>query len=62
MSICETHTSKRSTGFGAILLLLLRAPFRLPRRKRIVDLRTLPDHLQRDVGVIDGKDPTPRRR
>jgi hypothetical protein len=39
----------------------LAAAFGLRSRKRVLDFRDLPDHLQRDVGYIDGKDPCGRR-
>lgn len=28
-----------------------------PRSRRLLDARTLPDHLKRDIGVTDGNDP-----
>jgi hypothetical protein len=37
----------------------------LPRRRRrgaVLDVRELPDHLKRDMGFLDGKDPAGRYR
>lgn len=34
-----------------------------PRRRHpLLDIRTLPDHLKRDMGILDGKDPLGRHR
>lgn len=30
------------------------------RRRRVIDIRTLPEHLQRDIGYLDGIDPAGR--
>ncbi|MEP9372245.1 hypothetical protein [Mesorhizobium sp. KR1-2] len=32
------------------------------RRRRVIDIRTLPEHLQRDIGYLDGIDPAGRRQ
>jgi hypothetical protein len=33
-------------------------PTRPSRRRHYVDVRELPDHLKRDVGILDGSRPT----
>lgn len=40
----------------------LAAVFGLRSRKRLLDVRDLPDHLKRDMGYLDGNDPGGRRR
>ena len=39
---------------------LLRWP-RSGKRPATLDLKSLPDHLKRDMGMLDGNDPTGRR-
>jgi hypothetical protein len=43
-----------------IFLPLLRWP-RPGKRPATLDLKSLPDHLKRDMGILDGNDPTGRR-
>ncbi|MBE1206479.1 hypothetical protein [Aminobacter carboxidus] len=40
----------------------LAAVFGWRSRKRLLDVRDLPDHLKRDMGYLDGNDPCGRRR
>ncbi|WP_378945793.1 hypothetical protein [Mesorhizobium sp. ANAO-SY3R2] len=35
----------------------LASAFGLRSRKRVLDIRDLPDHLKRDMGFLDGKRP-----
>ena len=32
------------------------------RRNRLIDPHELPDHLKRDMGFLDGRDPRPEER
>jgi len=45
-------------GWGALFAALLARP---GRRPAVLDPRTLPDHLKRDMGFLDGNDPSGRR-
>mgnify|MGYP001489699165 CR=1 FL=1 len=44
----------------ASLLEILMTPLQRRKRRELLDLRELPDHLKRDIGILDGHD-TPRR-
>ncbi|WP_269932617.1 hypothetical protein [Aminobacter sp. HY435] len=43
------------------LMSRLASTFGLRARRRILDIRDLPDHLKRDMGFLDGKYPCGRR-
>ena len=46
---------------GRILLPVLR--WRRPGKQPAqLDIRSLPDHLKRDMGILDGNDPTGRKK
>ena len=38
----------------ATLLDILMTPLQRRTRRNLIDLRELPDHLKRDIGVLDG--------
>lgn len=44
------------------LMSRLAATFAMRSRKRVLDVRDLPDHLKRDMGFLDGQNPCGRRR
>jgi hypothetical protein len=48
-------TAKNHDGLFRLMLGVLAIPLR-PRRQ-FLDVRTLPDHLKRDMGFMDGNDP-----
>jgi hypothetical protein len=35
---------------------------RIGHRRALLDIRGLPDHLKRDMGILDGNDPAGRRK
>ena len=49
----------RGHDWGARLAALVSGRKRPPRRARL-DARTLPDHLKRDMGFLDGNNPAGR--
>ncbi len=46
---------------GRIFLPILRWP-RSGKRPVTLDIKSLPDHLKRDMGILDGNDPAGRRK
>ena len=51
-----TAYALRTDDRHASLLGLLTAPLRRRAKYPLLDLRELPDHLKRDLGVLDGHD------
>jgi hypothetical protein len=53
-------TAHRSS-WSVLLTALLGGSSRRTQRARL-DVRSLPDHLKRDMGILDGNDPAGRHR
>jgi hypothetical protein len=51
-------TAKNHDGLLRLMLGVLAIPLRT--RRQFLDVRTLPDHLKRDMGFMDGNDPAGR--
>jgi len=51
-------TAKNHDGLFRLMLAVLAIPLR--PRQQFLDVRTLPDHLKRDMGFMDGNDPAGR--
>lgn len=52
---CGGRTEKATTGIAALAASLW--PRGRARKRVHVDLRDLPDHLKRDIGLLDGREP-----
>ncbi|MDW6025852.1 hypothetical protein SAZ10_29225 [Mesorhizobium sp. BAC0120] len=52
-------TPNKHDGLFRLMIAVLATPLR-PRRQ-FLDIRTLPDHLKRDMGFKDGNGPAGRR-
>jgi len=44
------------------LLDILMTPLQRRKRRELIDLRELPDHLKRDIGILDGHETPTRMR
>lgn len=52
-SLCRpSGTAAQPAPLGRALLAIIARP-----RRRMLDMRTLSDHLKRDIGWLDGNDP-----
>ena len=59
MTYAETTPTHHNVTTGWLARLIRTST---PRRHHpLLDIRALPDHLKRDMGILDGKDPSGRR-
>lgn len=58
MTPAATH---HDTGFTTFIELLM-TPLQRRKRRELLDLRDLPDHLKRDIGILDGHEAPGRLR
>lgn len=54
-SIALNNSAKRAPSLSAMLHELW--PTRPSRSRQIIDVRELPDHIKRDLGILDGSRP-----
>ncbi|MEI5680233.1 MULTISPECIES: hypothetical protein [unclassified Mesorhizobium] len=57
--------AKSNTAYSSSQFLRAFRQFSWPRatsHAASLDIRTLPDHLKRDMGILDGNDPSGRRK
>lgn len=51
-----TTATIRTASHRSSLIELLMTPRQRRTRRQLLDLRELPDHLKRDIGVLDGQE------
>ena len=57
-----TQSYDSSLAHGFVSTLIERLFSQRPRPEVYLDVRELPDHLKRDLGFLDGRDPTGSKR
>lgn len=60
-SAIEFRNEARRPRLTVRLKVIFRAVLRIDRLRNLLDVETMPDYLQRDLGFLDGREPRRER-